>query len=161
MSPAEIGCKPPINVVGKFFSHATKNHGKRQGQEVDDWVTKVKFLNISRFKILWAWYFRVRVRHCAEVFTWLWCMVNASHRCMLFIVAHCCPKMIPCHCECSVDGSWFIFPVSFNILAVFLYFHVFIEPNLQAKSKSTRCTSRELISFHIKLNYSSHAKLKN
>jgi len=48
----EIGCKPPINVVGKFFSHATKNHGKRQGQKVDDWVTKVKFLNISRFKIL-------------------------------------------------------------------------------------------------------------
>ena len=74
--------------------------------------------------------------------------------------SRCCPKMIPCHCECSVDGSWFIFPVSFNILAVFLYFHVFIKPNLQAKSKSTRCTSRELISFHIKLNYSSHAKLK-
>ena len=50
--------------------------------------------------------------------------------------------------------------INFNILTIFLYFHVFIEPNLQAKSKSTRCTSRELISFHIKLNYSSHAKLK-
>ena len=53
----EIGCKLPIHVVGKFFSHAIKNRGKGWGQEVANWVTKVKFLNISRFKILWAWYF--------------------------------------------------------------------------------------------------------